>query len=107
MIDGTINLLTGFFALISIIATIASLLRWDYWWIRMFDFPRLQISFINLGAIVLLLVQVDHLEVWEQIMLVVLCITFIYQLVKIYPYTFFSTTQVKPYKGKAQRTHHQ
>ena len=95
-----INLLTGFLALISITATIASLLRWDYWWIRMFDFPRLQISFINLGAIVLLLVQVLDLEIWELILLGVLFITLIYQLVKIFPYTFFSPIQVKPYKGK-------
>lgn len=34
-------------------------------------------------------------------MLAVLCFTLIYQLVKIFPYTSFSSLQVKPYKGKA------
>lgn len=96
-----LNLLAGFLAFVSIIATIASILRWDYWWIRMFDFPRLQISFINLSAIVVFLVQVMELRNWEQGLLGVLFITLIYQLVKIFPYTFLSPIQVKLYKGKA------
>lgn len=95
-----LNIVAGLLAFISIIATIASLLRWDYWWIRMFDFPRLQITFITLGAIVLLLAQVINLEVWQGIMLGLLLFSLGYQLAKIFPYTIFAGTQVKPYKGE-------
>lgn len=95
-----LNLLACFLALISILATVASLLKWDHWWIRIFDFPRLQISFIALAAVVLLLLQVMYLEAWQGILLGMLLICLGYQLVKIFPYTFLSSLQVKPFNGK-------
>src|SRR5690606_21594488 len=86
-------------SLISIIATIASLIKWDDWWIRMFDFPRLQISFITLAAMVLMLVQPNNQDFWKWIFFVLLVISLVYQLAKIYPYTWLAKKQVQTYNG--------
>lgn len=80
--------------------TAASLSKFDQWWIRDFDFPRLQISFLILTVIIYSAVAFDFNSAWEIAMVVVLGLSFIYQSVKIYPYTFFASKQVKEYKGK-------
>jgi endonuclease/exonuclease/phosphatase (EEP) superfamily protein YafD len=95
-----IQTLTLILASVSLVAFIASLSKRDEWWIRMFDFPRLQITFITLGAIVLLLVQWSVWSTWMWSLLALLLISLIYQLVKIYPYTFFSKKEVMAYKGE-------
>src|SRR5690606_16556109 len=95
-----IKILSLLLASVSLVAFIASLSKRDEWWIRMFDFPRLQITFITIGAIVLLLVQWSSWSTWNWILLISLLISLIYQLAKIYPYTFFSKKQVIAYKGE-------
>lgn len=95
------NILTGILAAISVLATLASLIKRDEWWIRMFDFPRLQITFITLGAMALQLAQFNLLELWQWILLAVLLASLLYQLAKIYPYTFLSKKQVAAYTGAA------
>lgn len=44
-----LHIIAGLLAAVSVIATIASLLKRDEWWIRMFDFPRLQITSLRSG----------------------------------------------------------
>src|SRR5690554_3337107 len=95
-----LNILLGLLALISLSATIASMLNWDYWWIRMFDFPRLQITFITLAAMAIILFQLPDLEQWLLVLSALLFFSLIYQLIKIYPYTFLSKKQVKSYRGE-------
>lgn len=93
-------ILTVLFVLVSLSATLASLLKWDYWWIRIFDFPRLQVSFITLGAIVLVLIALDFRDEWQLVILGLLLFSLVYQLIKIYPYTFLAKKQVKSFKGE-------
>jgi endonuclease/exonuclease/phosphatase (EEP) superfamily protein YafD len=95
-----IKVLSLILASVSLLAFTASLSKRDEWWIRMFDFPRLQISFITLGAMALLLLPWDNLSTWTWLLLAMLLISLIYQLAKIYPYTFFSRKQVRAYKGE-------
>src|SRR5690606_26310680 len=92
-------ILTGILASISILATTASLVKRDEWWIRVFDFPRLQISFITLGAMALQLAQYDLMDLWQWIIMAILLASLLYQLTKIYPYTFLSKKQVAAYAG--------
>jgi endonuclease/exonuclease/phosphatase (EEP) superfamily protein YafD len=99
MIDGVLSIIAGLLALVSITAAVASLIRWDDWWVRMFDFPRLQITFIILAAMGFFLVQIRSLELWQGILLGLLLISLIYQLSKIFPYTFFSKKEVMDYRG--------
>src|SRR5690606_1091495 len=95
-----ITVLSALLASIAILAFIASLLRRDEWWIRIFDFPRLQITFITLAAMGLLFVGFRQWEMWQWIMQGLLLVSVFYQLAKIYPYTFLSKKQVMAYAGE-------
>ena len=86
-------------SLISIIATIASLVKWDDWWIRMFDFPRLQITFITMAAMALMLVPPNPPGFWNWLFFGLLLISLVYQLAKVYPYTWLAKRQVQTYNG--------
>lgn len=90
-------LILGFFALLP---TIASLTRFDQWWIRGFDFPRLQISTLILFVIIYCAVIFNFSSFWEYAIILLLIFSFLYQSVKIFPYTFFAKKQVKRFKGK-------
>ena len=79
--------------------TAASLSRFDQWWVRDFDFPRLQISTLILAVLFYSTFAFDFSSIWEIIMIGLLVLSFLYQAVKIYPYTFFSSKQVKEYCG--------
>lgn len=79
--------------------TAASLSRFDQWWVRDFDFPRLQISTLIVAVLIYSLVAFDYSSPWEIVMVVLLGLSLIYQAVKIYPYTFIASKQVKEYMG--------
>lgn len=88
-----------------IISTLASLIKWDDWWIRVFDFPRIQIA----TSIILLLFISFYFFDWNSVLrLVLVClmvISLLYQGYKIYPYTVLANKQVRKYKGSnASRT---
>ena len=81
------------------IPSIASLTKFDYWWIRGFDFPRVQISFLIVVNIILALFAYSFEHTWHFIMLGVLVLSLIYQMVKIFPYTILAKKQVIKYTG--------
>lgn len=82
-------------ALFTIIATTIKLIKHDAWWIRMFDFPQAQFTFIGFIAMAGLLVTSDWQHWYEFLLIVVLIGSLIYQLKIITPYTFFYPLQVK------------
>lgn len=87
-------------ASIPIIATIATLLKFDQWWIRVFDFPRLQIALLNITALVGLLLTFSFEEVWHYGLITVLIYCLVYQSIKIFPYTRLAKKQVIRFKGR-------
>lgn len=90
----------GIFALIP---TIASITRFDSWWVRGFDFPRLQISVITLFIILLVSLSLDFSMAWHYVLVTLLVLSFFYQAIKIYPYTFFAKKQVLRFRGDDDR----
>lgn len=88
---------------LALLPTIASISKLDNWWVRDFDFPRLQISTIILFFIIYCAAIFDFSSFWEILMLLLLIASFVYQAVKIYPYTFFAKKQVKKYKGNDEK----
>ena len=88
------------FDILVLIPTIASLTRFDQWWVRGFDFPRLQICFLILLALSISLFVYSFTELWELILILLLVTSFFYQAVKIYPYTVLAKKQVLRYKGE-------
>lgn len=85
---------------IPILATIATLLKFDQWWIRVFDFPRIQIVVINLIALIGLSYIFSSLETWEYVFFALLIACLVFQGVKIFPYTRLAKKQVIRFKGK-------
>ena len=91
----TILLVVEFCTLVIVTATLISLIPRDEWWIRDFDFPRLQIIF--LGAVCLTLLLALPIE-WDN-QRIAACLFLIaalaYQLKMVLPYTFIWPNQVK------------
>lgn len=81
----------GLLALALIYATAAPLLHSDIWWIRIFDFPRVQISILiglTLTSYVALHVW-RRLWLWEYALAVVVGLALAWQIISIVPYTLF------------------
>ena len=77
-------------ALVFVVATVLPLVRSSEWWVRMFDFPRMQIA---AGALVTLslyaVVDIWHGEpgTWSWVLFVALGASTVYQVLRMWPYT--------------------
>ena len=80
---------------IVIIATGLPLINSAEWWIRIFDFPRLQIAFFILLALVLAYFYVDFKWKYKLPLLLLLSISLVYQVQFVVVYTPFYKTQAK------------
>lgn len=78
-----------------IIATGLPLIKTTAWWIRIFDFPRIQIAFLSLVAIVLTSIYVDFKWEFKLPLLLVLAVSTVYQVQFIVVYTPICKTQAK------------
>jgi endonuclease/exonuclease/phosphatase (EEP) superfamily protein YafD len=83
-------------AVAAIVATLLPLLRETAWWIRVFDFPRLQIVGVQLVCIVAgLLLRWHQLDgYWGIGLLLLLAVAVAYQTFRIMPYTRLMGKQV-------------
>lgn len=77
--------------------TLLPFIQTNAWWIRIFDFPRLQIFIVSAIILPALLIYNNDM-LREHILLFILSLCLIYQGYKIYPYTFLSPFQVPPNK---------
>lgn len=88
-----------FFTVVMLIPSLASATRFDQWWIRGFDFPRIQICFL-IGIVLLSSVlYYDFSETWHYIATAALIFSLGYQFKQIYPYTYLAKKQVVQFKG--------
>lgn len=90
---------------IMLIPTLASLTRFDQWWVRGFDFPRLQISFLMILVIVAILLVYPFDELWQFGLLSLLILGLMYQASKILPYTKLSKKTVESFNGDSNDNH--
>lgn len=81
--------------LLMIAATILPLLRKDAWWVRIFDFPRLQITTIIAATLASYLTYKWEPGLAENLFVVGLSACLIYQSFMMYPYTPLSRKQVQ------------
>ena len=82
-----LKVMTGFFSAIFIIGTLITLLRLDDWKVRVFDFPRLQISVALLVMIMLSTLLYDFQRAWQVVLTGLLVISLFYQTSRIIKYT--------------------
>lgn len=81
-----------------LIPSLASATRFDQWWIRAFDFPRLQISILISIIIFAAIIVFDFSKVIHFIAVALLLVSLIYQVEKIYPYTWFAKKEVMKFE---------
>ena len=72
-----------------------SLIPRDEWWFRGADFPRLQILFVGLIAMVLMLFWTAPWDLIREVILFLLIAALAFQLKMVLPYTFVWKKQVK------------
>ncbi|ADJ28180.1 endonuclease/exonuclease/phosphatase family protein [Nitrosococcus watsonii] len=82
-------------ALVLIIATLTPLIRQSAWWIRVFDFPRLQILIMGLVVLAAFFFFWDVQNIFEGITFTVLAAAILVQSYNIFPHTFFAAKQVR------------
>lgn len=73
----------GLFCIITVIFAITA---HDQWWIRVFDYPRLQITLLSLGLLVLAGLILEWRKTWTKVFLVVLTLSVCYQGYILHPY---------------------
>lgn len=82
------------FSCLLILASVASLIRWEDWWIRVFDFPRLQITISIVLSLILSGLCYNFRKWWHFTLVTLLLASLVFQLVKIYPYTILAPFEV-------------
>lgn len=81
--------------LFMIVATLLPFLRKESWWIRSFDFPRLQVSFITVSIIALYIFFYQDYSLVGIAFLGSLVLCLLYQFSLMYPYTPLAEKQVE------------
>lgn len=76
-----------------LIATAAPFLKADAWWVRIFDFPRVQVAFIAAIVIILWIAFVKRYSPAGAGFLLALLAAIVIQLVQIWPHTKFAAVQ--------------
>ncbi|MEW5743900.1 MAG: endonuclease/exonuclease/phosphatase family protein [Nitrospirota bacterium] len=90
----TLTVAFPFLAALLIAATLLPLIRKEAWWIRIFDFPRVQIAVAGGMVIILWLMLFPGRGTAETALLLLLGIAVLYQSYRMYPYTPFAGAQV-------------
>lgn len=81
-------------AAVVIILSIFPFIPVDYWWVRSFDFPHIQLTLLTLLTLLIYFIGFNTKSKYDSFVIIALCICFTFQLTKIYPYTIFSEYEV-------------
>lgn len=79
---------------LSILVTVLPFIAIDYWWIRVFDFPHLQLTAFTLLIALLFLFRFDSKKWMDYAFFLVLVGCLVFQCTKIYPYTPLANFEV-------------
>ena len=88
------SLIVYAFAILCIAATAIPIVKNDASWIRVFDFPRIQILILSALVFLLLLIVESGFNSFSSLLLVFLGLSLALQASKIFPYTKIHTTQI-------------
>ena len=86
---------------VMIAATAIPLVRADAWWIRVFDFPRLQVALVLILTFIVYLWVREDPSIADQIFLGLLTLAVAYQAYRMYPYTPLCRKQVQASEAAA------
>lgn len=85
------------FGLITVILTLLPIIDLDYWFIRMLDFPHLQLTFLTLFSALLFYIKFEVSDYRDYLFLGTLLCCFLFQAYKIHPYTPLVKTELFDY----------
>src|SRR5688500_12969438 len=91
----TINILLYFLGFLAILFTFLPFLKSGNWWIRIGDFPRLQIAVLCLSVLIPLVALNRPLAVYDLVFGCLLAFSAVYQFFCILPYTPVYPKQVE------------
>lgn len=94
MTNSKVKTVLTVFGFIAILFTLLPFVALDYWWIRMFDFPHLQLTFLTFSAILFYVIKFDFKQWRDYLFMGLLMLCAGYQFAKIFPYTSFSDFEV-------------
>ncbi len=86
-----------FLAVLWVVATVLPFVRAPYWWVRMFDFPRAQITvaaLVTLGLFGIVNIGIADAAKWEWVVFALLGLSVAYQSFRMLPYTSVWSEQV-------------
>ncbi len=79
---------------IAVILTILPFVASNYWWIRVFDFPHLQLTAFTLFALLIYFFRFD-IHYWgDYVFILIISCCFVFQIGKIFPYTPLANVEV-------------
>lgn len=87
--------------LLMVAATVLPLLRKGAWWIRVFDFPRIQITFLTAAALSGYLLVAREWGAWGVAFAGALAACLLYQFYMMFPYTRLARKQVQQSRKQA------
>ena len=82
------------FGIIAILLTLAPFIAIDYWWISIFDYPHVQLTALTLVAFCIYFIKFNAKDFKDYLFSFLLIACFIFQLLKIYPYTPLAAFEV-------------
>jgi len=88
------SLLLPIFAVIVVVATLLPIIEEEAWWIRVFDFPRIQIVVLGIIVMAAYLFLKRPLKSLDRLMLALVLAAVAAQLIQIRPYTRLAKKQV-------------
>ncbi len=83
-----------FFGGLAIVLTLFRFIALDYWWVRMFDFPHVQLTVLVGVALATYFLRFDRTWKKDYVFVLMLAACFIYQLVRIIPFTPIASFEV-------------
>ncbi|MGB5822163.1 MAG: endonuclease/exonuclease/phosphatase family protein [Saonia sp.] len=91
----TFKLFLQIFGFVAIILTIFPFVAVDHWSVRVFDFPHLQLTLLTMVALLTYFIKFDIRKISDYLFVIVLSACFVFQGLKIFPYTAFGNYEVK------------
>ncbi len=93
------------FGILAVVLTLIPIAAADFWWIRMFDFPHIQLTILTFVALVVYFVKFDVKWAQDYVFVSVLITCFLFQLLKIYPYLPHANFEVGDSSSQAKKQH--
>ena len=82
------------FAILVILLTLFPYLSFNQWYVRIWDFPHLQIALLTLFALAFYFIKFNLKSISDYAVVLALTGCFLFQSVKIYPYTAFADKEM-------------